>query len=51
MINDHIASVIMVDEGEHDDVSTMDNVACACGSEDSSIGGSRSPSSSSHMKK
>jgi hypothetical protein len=26
VISDHIASVIMVDAGEHDDVSTMDNV-------------------------
>ena len=42
-INDHIASVIMVDEGEHDDVSTMDNIVCA--NEDISIGGSSSPSS------
>ena len=45
MIDDHVASVIMMDEGEHDDVSTMDNVAC--GNKDISIGGSRSPSSSS----
>ena len=45
VIDDHVASVIMMDEGEHDDVSTMDNVAC--GNKDISIGGSRSPSSSS----
>ena len=45
VINDHVASVIMMDEGEHDDVSTMENVAC--GNEDICIGGSRSPSSSS----
>ena len=43
MINDHTASVIMVDEGEHDDVSTMDNIVS--GNKDISIGESSSPSS------
>jgi hypothetical protein len=45
VINYHVASVIMVDEGEHDNVSTMDNVGCV--NKDISIGGSSSPSSSS----
>jgi len=44
VIDDHVASVIMMDEGMHDDVSTMDNVAC--GNKEISIDRLRSPSSS-----